>query len=969
MKNALGVIITALLSVAIASGLGKALESAQARPIGPLNTTIAVMNVVSEPAVVTVHYRGAQGTCQGEAFAQGPVAIPAGAMVMFAPAPDDDSILPAECVASAIIEAEPSRTAASRIAAVISVDDALKSEPPHWLAAYTAIGVAQGTHDVAVPLYRRHVAEPLFASGVHVVNLGPQDAHASLRLRESSGNPITLGTDADRVVAPGETGTWYLPDMEAVPDDSYGSARIESDQPVAVVVSDIPRAGIADMALYNGLNTDIGFDPGEDVFDLPILLKEAAVLHVPGWSTIRVQNFDVRNEADMGVVFFDPGGGRIGPRGFPGPAADHTIDIDPRKLPELPPGMYAAVGRSTVPVGGVVRTDWPDSGGAAFNNAPAPSSDVAVPLLINDSAGQTSFLSIHNTTPDKPAPAILEFLPAGQSKPLLSTAIEIKPGASITFDLARDRLFARVPAGVTGAIRIRSEWPLTVQAITASDNEEAIAAYEGVPVELAANVLVAPLVYSAWPPDLLQEPTPKASPSPTATRHEPTSTATPSPTSTRRAPTRTSTVSPSVTPRQATSTPTREASPAPVRTPDVLRKWTRFTPQNSLLQVPHTRYAEAGQDGYVWLRLPRPEGGPDYVVVVHPELPWRRFDNLRDAVEAESDSIWDQGSLRDMWAVDQTGHVWTGPEFYDGQTWTVVAESAASTGATLEHDSRALTFGDAEAAVPFSTSIECPPPSLCHYDGLRGYTIGHDVVFDVRFDGAPEAGRYSLADVHLVPSVRRPAAGLSLNTGAKGLARLLDQQSPDQGTSGPAYAVARKGLYVLPDTAPVPYPLLEEPPSPGGPLARNAGYATAATLRPDGRLEVFTWVEKHSLPPSRDVSWLVLANTWTGSDWEVVDLTTSPMFGGDVRYERIVASVYCSDGSLWLGSSSGTVAARHTDGSWEITGDELPLDDQERITDIACGTDGTVWLATENGLLGGMVVISQPIYAPWTSKP
>jgi hypothetical protein len=177
--------------------------------------------------------------------------------------------------------------------------------------------------------------------------------------------------------------------------------------------------------------------------------------------------------------------------------------------------------------------------------------------------------------------------------------------------------------------------------------------------------------------------------------------------------------------------------------------------------------------------------------------------------------------------------------------------------------------------------------------------------------------------------------------------------------------VSQQALYVLPNVEPVAYPHLGE--ASGGQL-RNAGYASAAALGPDGRLRVFTWVEERQPPPSRELSYHVYANTWTGAGWEVEDLTASPLFGGDVRDDRVTAATYCADGALWLTTSSGAVAGKHTDASWELaapSGTEQFAD----IVDAACDGAGTLWFATEQGLWQGAIGVPFPVFAPFVQKP
>jgi hypothetical protein len=183
--------------------------------------------------------------------------------------------------------------------------------------------------------------------------------------------------------------------------------------------------------------------------------------------------------------------------------------------------------------------------------------------------------------------------------------------------------------------------------------------------------------------------------------------------------------------------------------------------------------------------------------------------------------------------------------------------------------------------------------------------------------------------------------------------------------TGAAYAVSQQALYVLPGQTPISFPHLGTT----GDQLRNAGFATSATLAPDGRLVVFTWVEQRSPPPQRELTHHVYAETWTGSGWEEEDLTASPVFGGDVRDDRVTAAAYCATGELWLATASGRVASRDASQTWALEPGSAGTFDG--IVDAACDAAGTLWMATEAGLLEGTVATGLPvrIYAPFTYRP
>ncbi len=373
------------------------------------------------------------------------------------------------------------------------------------------------------------------------------------------------------------------------------------------------------------------------------------------------------------------------------------------------------------------------------------------------------------------------------------------------------------------------------------------------------------------------------------------------------------------------------------------------------------KYVEVGADSGIWLRVPQGERLPDKVVRILASRPWQVYDGQRPAVEGNVDLIRRQGTLRDFWAVDDEPpvaqrRVWVGPSYYDGTRWTDVAtDEAQPGGGTFRHEQRVLIDPLGQAAVPFRVEVDCQNAVPCGETGLRGYRTDGPPAYDLRFTTSTDAGEFGLETLHLVPG-QRPGTFVASTSSPRAAA-------PAQ--SGEAWAVSQTALYVLPGPDPIEYPFLESDAE-----LRNAGYATAAALMPDGRLMVFTWVEAHVPPPARDVTYHVYANTWTGAGWDTEDLTGSPLFNGDARYDRITAAAFCAgtDGALWLSTFAGAVAARHTDNTWEVA---APAGDAQfsGIVDTACDGEGTLWMATENGLLQGTVGIAVPVYAPFTQKP
>ncbi len=392
-------------------------------------------------------------------------------------------------------------------------------------------------------------------------------------------------------------------------------------------------------------------------------------------------------------------------------------------------------------------------------------------------------------------------------------------------------------------------------------------------------------------------------------------------------PTVTATATPTRTSRPSTQTPTPSASPTPFAKPtrDPSKRWLSLDSSNSILPFNRARFVAVDRQGTVWLRVRNPRGGPDAVIAARSKDTWRRFASLKDAALRNLATVRDQGFLEDFWAVDRRGRIWIGPEYFDGIRWKTVATDDRHVGGTVRHSRQVVLDADDRAWVPFSTSSECPNPDLCRAEGLRSYGTSGNLGLDVFFEPAPEAGRYGVPEFFLTAA-----------------------------PTGQAWAVSRRALYVLPIRNPVRYPFLgslfEQP------AGRNAGYATAATLRPDGRLQVFSWVEQHTRDRfgRRILDYRVFGNTWNGDDWlEPEDLTHAPMFVGGVAFDRIVTASYAPNGQLWVATSSGKVGVRDASGAWvDLFGPtDSPLAAGQVINDLALGPDGTVWVATDDGLM------------------
>jgi hypothetical protein len=428
---------------------------------------------------------------------------------------------------------------------------------------------------------------------------------------------------------------------------------------------------------------------------------------------------------------------------------------------------------------------------------------------------------------------------------------------------------------------------------------------------VAAGSVAGDVVAVAAGPDRDQE-------TPTPTRGRETDTATP--TATREQPTRTG------TPDQATATATTApTTPPPSRTPDRNVVWEIHDEDSGPIPLDTVRYVREDAGGRTWIRRARRDGGPDQVVESRDG--WIKIhDSIKAAVEARTTDIVSGGSIPDLWSIDADGNVWVGPEYYDDEFWHTLARDEVQPGGSLVHEQRALLDTDGRAWVPFGATVECPDPVGCRQAGIRVFSTDA-LETTVPLDVVPEAAGLGVDNVHLV----QRSAGVVT----------------DQGGAG-GWVVGQRALISTPGGEAESYPFLEE----SGGAAQNAGYATSATLRPDGLLQVFTWVEVHDARP--DLAWQILANTWDGTVWDVWDITAECPLVHDQNEEfvRVTAAAYGPEETLWVGSSLGEVAVWRA-GIWleHFTPANSPLLDGRPVTDIMITDLGAAWIVQPGQML------------------
>lgn len=206
-------------------------------------TTLWLTNPGDRAASVTVRYDGNTGSCAGRSYVDGPRTVAARSMARIDPRAA--GALPANCVASA-------RVIADGNVAAVAVD---AIEGGAQVAAYTALGSADGAARVALPMVRRRHTAMDFTTAIAVQNPAEVSANVQLEFHDERGVALSSCGEPCRVdIAPG-AGHLFYPStaLNGLPVGSYGSATITSDQPVVAVVEDESGSGAADASIYGGI--------------------------------------------------------------------------------------------------------------------------------------------------------------------------------------------------------------------------------------------------------------------------------------------------------------------------------------------------------------------------------------------------------------------------------------------------------------------------------------------------------------------------------------------------------------------------------------------------------------------------------------------------------------------------------------------------------------------------------------------
>jgi hypothetical protein len=236
---------------------------------------------------------------------------------------------------------------------------------------------------------------------------------------------------------------------------------------------------------------------------ITVVFPGFAGMNGTGVTGVQVQNLSTSSSASVAVQLWNQSGGSpivLDSATIPQSAAQNFY------LPNygaVPSGSYAMLVSSSQPAAAIVRTDWSAVGGAAIYNSVAPATDVIIPLITKDFAGQTSQLSVQNTnTSDSISDVVLTLYGRGSSTPIVTSSPQtIGAGTSKTWDMD-DPLWGTLPdnaldlgsTGFVGALQVTSSTDLAVQSFIDIPGTPGVTGFNGIPSDSAAMTLYCPLI-------------------------------------------------------------------------------------------------------------------------------------------------------------------------------------------------------------------------------------------------------------------------------------------------------------------------------------------------------------------------------------------------------------------------------------------------------------------------------------------
>jgi hypothetical protein len=245
------------------------------------------------------------------------------------------------------------------------------------------------------------------------------------------------------------------------------------------------------------------------VFALALLVVVPGIAGISGSgaSGVQIQNLSTTSPVNVVVELWNQDGSAAIPVSATG---GDTINASAAKnyylptLPGVPDGAYAMAVSAGGPIAAIARTDWSSTGGAALYSSVAPGTDVIIPLVTGNFAGQTSQFSIQNTnTAAEVTDVEITLYGRGLAAPVATLSGEtIAAGTSKTYSLAdaawgplpNTGVDLGVPTGFVGSVQITSATDLVVQSFIDIAGTRGVTGFTGVPTASAADTLYCPLI-------------------------------------------------------------------------------------------------------------------------------------------------------------------------------------------------------------------------------------------------------------------------------------------------------------------------------------------------------------------------------------------------------------------------------------------------------------------------------------------
>jgi hypothetical protein len=243
------------------------------------------------------------------------------------------------------------------------------------------------------------------------------------------------------------------------------------------------------------------------VVALLVVAPAIAGISGSGASGVQIQNLSTANPVNVVVELWNQDGSA--PLTVSASGGD-TINASAAKnyylptLPGVPDGAYAMAVSAGGPIAAIARTDWSASGGAALYSSVAPGTDVLIPLVVHNFAGQTTQFSIQNTNTTAAVSDVqITLYGRGLAAPVTTlTGQSIAAGTSKTYAMS-DAIWGSlpntgvdlgVPTGFVGSVRITSATDLVVQSFIDIVGTRGVTGFTGVPTASAATTLNCPLI-------------------------------------------------------------------------------------------------------------------------------------------------------------------------------------------------------------------------------------------------------------------------------------------------------------------------------------------------------------------------------------------------------------------------------------------------------------------------------------------